>query len=205
MKTFGSGLAYPCRTNDGMVMPEAGKFNPRADSFSLYQNYVANCLLGSLLPKARLLNKNHRTIRLGNKKLTTAQALTNQGTVNTNAPPKSSSGGSWLRTGSEQAPATRSNTITRQIVKPTTKTKETPIKPQPQAINIKNVKASPSKTAIASKAASLEKSQPAPSATRVIPQFVSNNREQQSISTTIFVATSTQDQIEPQGPTPGYL
>lgn len=90
MKTFGCGLAYPVRTNDGMVLPEAGKFNPRADSFSLYQNYVANTLLSNLLPKARLMNKNHRTIRLGNKKLTTAQALTNQATnVGTNGPPKS--------------------------------------------------------------------------------------------------------------------
>ena len=54
MKTFGTGLAYPVRTNDGMVMPEAGKVNPRADSFSLYMNYVANTLLSNLLPKSRL-------------------------------------------------------------------------------------------------------------------------------------------------------
>ena len=56
MKTFGSGLAYPVRSNDGMVLPEAGKVNPRADSFSLYMNYVANTLLSNLLPKSRLQN-----------------------------------------------------------------------------------------------------------------------------------------------------
>ena len=75
MKTFGSGLAYPVRTNDGMILPESGKFNPRADSFSLYMNYVANTLLSNLLPKSRLSNKNHRTVRLGTKKTIAAQAL----------------------------------------------------------------------------------------------------------------------------------
>jgi hypothetical protein len=44
-KTFGSGLAFPVRTNDGMILAEAGKPNPRADSFSLYSNYVANTIL----------------------------------------------------------------------------------------------------------------------------------------------------------------
>jgi hypothetical protein len=68
MKTYGSGLAYPVRTNDGMIMSEAGKFNPRADSFSLYMNYVANTLLSNLLPKNRLMTKNHRTQRPGSKK-----------------------------------------------------------------------------------------------------------------------------------------
>ena len=68
MKTFGIGLAYPVRTNDGMILPDAGKVNPRADSFSLYMNYVANTLLSNLLPKSRLMNKGHRTVRLGTKK-----------------------------------------------------------------------------------------------------------------------------------------
>jgi hypothetical protein len=44
-KTFGTGIAYPLRTNDGMVIPEAGKTNPRADSFSLYLNFVADRIL----------------------------------------------------------------------------------------------------------------------------------------------------------------
>ena len=58
LKTFGTGIAYPLRTNDGMVSPEPGKFNPRADSFSLYMHYVAKTLLANLLPKNRLMNKN---------------------------------------------------------------------------------------------------------------------------------------------------
>lgn len=41
-KTFGSGLAFPMRSNDGMIIPDSGKLNPRADSFSLYLNFVAN-------------------------------------------------------------------------------------------------------------------------------------------------------------------
>mmetsp|Transcript_9011 Transcript_9011/g.11014 ORF Transcript_9011/g.11014 Transcript_9011/m.11014 type:complete len:96 (+) Transcript_9011:53-340(+) len=81
MKTFGSGLAYPVRTNDGMTVPEAGKANPRADSFSLYTNYVANTLLSNLLPKTRLMNKNHRTVRLGGKKTLAAQALQQERTM----------------------------------------------------------------------------------------------------------------------------
>jgi hypothetical protein len=66
-KVYGSGLAFPLRTNDGMVMPEAGKPNPRADSFSLYSNYVANTLLQNLLPKSKLDVKNQilgRTAKL---------------------------------------------------------------------------------------------------------------------------------------------
>jgi len=78
LKTFGTGLAYPVRTNDGMVIPESGKANPRADSFSLYCNYVANTLLSNLLPKTRLQNKGHRTLRLGGKKTLAAQALANE-------------------------------------------------------------------------------------------------------------------------------
>ena len=41
-KTFGSGLAFPMRSNDGMIIPDSGKLNPRADSFSLYLNFVTN-------------------------------------------------------------------------------------------------------------------------------------------------------------------
>ena len=63
MKAFGSGIAFPLRTNDGAVMPEPGKINPRADSFSLYMHYVAKTLLSNLLPKTRLSNKNQITIR----------------------------------------------------------------------------------------------------------------------------------------------
>lgn len=44
-KTFGTGIAYPVRTNDGMVIPDSNKVNPRADSFSLYLNFVADRIL----------------------------------------------------------------------------------------------------------------------------------------------------------------
>ena len=56
-KVFGSGLAFPTRTNDGRVVPEVGHPNPRADSFSLYLNYVGTKVLDSLLPKSKLSNK----------------------------------------------------------------------------------------------------------------------------------------------------
>lgn len=62
-KTFGTGIAYPLRTNDGMIIPDAGKTNPRADSFSLYLNFVADRILQNVLPKSRLDNKLHKTIR----------------------------------------------------------------------------------------------------------------------------------------------
>jgi hypothetical protein len=42
MKTLGSGLGFPMRSNDGKVKHEIGKVNPRADSFSLYLGFVAN-------------------------------------------------------------------------------------------------------------------------------------------------------------------
>lgn len=53
-KTFGSGIAYPTKTNDGIKNPMPGKINPRADSFSLYCGWVANKLLSNLLPKTVL-------------------------------------------------------------------------------------------------------------------------------------------------------
>ena len=56
-KTFGSGIAFPLHTNDGMTIPEAGKPNPRADSYSLYLNWVANQVLTNLLPKSKLNTK----------------------------------------------------------------------------------------------------------------------------------------------------
>ena len=66
-KMFGSGLAYPLRTNDGMVAPETGKINPRADSFSLYMNHVANTLLQGVLPKSKLEHNAHKAIRPGHE------------------------------------------------------------------------------------------------------------------------------------------
>mmetsp|Transcript_19647 Transcript_19647/g.19295 ORF Transcript_19647/g.19295 Transcript_19647/m.19295 type:complete len:88 (-) Transcript_19647:52-315(-) len=58
-KMFGCGLAYPTHTNDGKIVPEVGKPNPRADGFSLYNNYVANKILDNLIPKSKLSSKVH--------------------------------------------------------------------------------------------------------------------------------------------------
>ena len=128
MKTFGTGLAYPVRTNDGMVLPEAGKCNPRADSFSLYMNYVANTLLSNLLPKTRLMMKNHRTVRVASKKTTAAQALVAERAANASNGTMTGSRGiqgasstagnsnNWIRSGSEQtSSAQRSSSYMRPI------------------------------------------------------------------------------------------
>ena len=69
-KAFGTGIAYPLRTNDGMVLPDAqtaAKGNPRADSFSLYLNFVADTILKNILPKSKLENKLHKTLRSSRK------------------------------------------------------------------------------------------------------------------------------------------
>jgi len=58
-----------------MVIPDsatANKGNPRADSFSLYLNFVADNILKSILPKSKLDNKLHKTIR-AERKLLNAQ------------------------------------------------------------------------------------------------------------------------------------
>jgi len=68
MKAFGSGLAFPMRSNDGQIIPDKGKPNPRADSFSLYLDFVANTLLSGLLPKNKLDLKMQKVIR-GNKEM----------------------------------------------------------------------------------------------------------------------------------------
>jgi hypothetical protein len=44
-KAFGSGIAYPTRTNDGMVVKDDKHPYPRADSYSLYCNWVAGRVL----------------------------------------------------------------------------------------------------------------------------------------------------------------
>ena len=51
-----------------MTIPEAGRANPRADSFSLYAGWVANRVLLNILPKSLLENKLHRTMRNNRKK-----------------------------------------------------------------------------------------------------------------------------------------
>ena len=53
-KVNGTGIGYPMRTNDGMINPEKHRPNPRADSYSLYLNFVANQVLNNILPKNKL-------------------------------------------------------------------------------------------------------------------------------------------------------
>lgn len=54
-KCFGAGIAYPVRTKDGMTACDPKLPNPRADSFSLYMNYVGDMILKGLLPKVKLV------------------------------------------------------------------------------------------------------------------------------------------------------
>lgn len=78
-KTFGTGIGYPLRTNDGMVIPDAtaaSKGNPRADSFSLYLNFVADTILKSILPKSKLDNKLHKTLRADRKPIKATEMAT---------------------------------------------------------------------------------------------------------------------------------
>lgn len=56
-KTFGQGLAYPQRTNDGKTKIEVFTKNPRADSFTMYLNIVSKKLLENFLPKSKLDSK----------------------------------------------------------------------------------------------------------------------------------------------------
>jgi hypothetical protein len=67
-KVFGSGIAYPMRTNDGMIVSDASKPKPRADGFSLYLNFVANTVLKCILPKSQIEHKIHSTMRDSTKK-----------------------------------------------------------------------------------------------------------------------------------------
>jgi hypothetical protein len=85
-KCFGSGIAYPTRTNDGMIRAEG--VNPRADSFSLYCNWVANRILLNLLPKTLLDNKLHITMRNSRKKAIANNPNNNNNKVNKEASPK---------------------------------------------------------------------------------------------------------------------
>jgi hypothetical protein len=77
-KTFGTGIAYPLRTSDGMIIPDAAtasKGNPRADSFSLYLNFVADTILKSILPKTKLDNKLHKTLRAERKPIASKEIM----------------------------------------------------------------------------------------------------------------------------------
>jgi len=52
-KVYGCGIAYPVRTKDGMMVSNPNMTNPRADSFSLYMNFVGDQILKNLLPKQK--------------------------------------------------------------------------------------------------------------------------------------------------------
>jgi len=57
VKVFGTGIAYPVKTKDGMTTVDPTKPHPRADSFTLYLNFVANTILKQILPKAKITNR----------------------------------------------------------------------------------------------------------------------------------------------------
>ena len=57
-RIFGSGIAYPQRRSDGMILKKKElvfdvKFYkyPKVDSFDLYRNSVADTILRNLIPK----------------------------------------------------------------------------------------------------------------------------------------------------------
>lgn len=51
------GIAYPTETNDGVVAKNGITKKTRADSFSLYQGWVSNRILFSLLNMTLLKSK----------------------------------------------------------------------------------------------------------------------------------------------------
>ncbi len=53
-KCFACGVGFPVRTKDGLAGIRGEVTNPRADSFSLYMNTVAEMLMKSLIPKKRM-------------------------------------------------------------------------------------------------------------------------------------------------------
>jgi len=46
-----------------MVIADKNKPNPRADSYSLYLNFVAKTILDGMLPKSKMLSKLQKTFR----------------------------------------------------------------------------------------------------------------------------------------------
>lgn len=53
-KCFACGVGFPVRTKDGLAGIKGEATNPRADSFSLYMNTVAEILMKNLIPKKRM-------------------------------------------------------------------------------------------------------------------------------------------------------
>ena len=59
-RIFGCGIAYPVRTKDGQIVSNPTNLNPRADSFSLYTNFVGDQILKGILPKSVNLKLSHK-------------------------------------------------------------------------------------------------------------------------------------------------
>jgi hypothetical protein len=53
-KVFACGVGYPVRTRDGTGMKNKPSKDARADSFSLYMNFVGDMILKSICAKAKI-------------------------------------------------------------------------------------------------------------------------------------------------------
>lgn len=75
-KCFACGIAYPIRTKDGRIVKDPNLSNPRADSFSLYMNYVGDMILRNILPKQKVIkNTVHKMLPINRE---SALAMTDQ-------------------------------------------------------------------------------------------------------------------------------
>ena len=113
-KSFGTGIAYPTVTNDGMMRADRDKVNHRADSFSLYCNWVANRILLNLLPKTQLDNKLQKTLRKNRKKAIENQPNNNNNVVNKE---KSAEKKSKSNNGSPNKPVQTKNPSSNNVYK----------------------------------------------------------------------------------------
>jgi len=68
------------------MRPDMGKVNPRADSFSLYCNWVANRILMNILPKNSLDSRLQKILRNSRKRAIENNPKNNNN--NLNSPPK---------------------------------------------------------------------------------------------------------------------
>ena len=66
-RIYGSGIAFPTSTTDGMIKTNYAKLEYRADGFRLYCNTVANKILNGILVKDQLINISKRDYRSQNR------------------------------------------------------------------------------------------------------------------------------------------
>jgi len=111
-KTFGTGLAYPTRTNDGMIRRAGGKPDPRADSFSLYCGWIGNRVLQNILPKAQLEGKLQRTMRNNRKQAIENNANNNNSAASPTKKGNTKADGSASKNQGQQAPSAARKTAT---------------------------------------------------------------------------------------------